>query len=26
VFFAALVIVLSIRPQGLFGKTAARAQ
>jgi branched-chain amino acid transport system permease protein len=26
VFFAALVIVLSIRPQGLFGSTAARAQ
>jgi branched-chain amino acid transport system permease protein len=26
VFFAALVIVLSFRPQGLFGKTAARAQ
>jgi branched-chain amino acid transport system permease protein len=26
VFFAALVVVLSIRPQGLFGKTAARAQ
>ncbi len=26
VFFAALVIVLSVRPQGLFGKTAARAQ
>jgi branched-chain amino acid transport system permease protein len=26
VFFAALVVVLSIRPQGLFGATAARAQ
>lgn len=26
VFFAALVIVLSIRPQGLFGRAAARAQ
>jgi branched-subunit amino acid ABC-type transport system permease component len=26
VFFAALVLVLSIRPQGLFGRTAARAQ
>jgi branched-chain amino acid transport system permease protein len=26
VFFAALVVVLSIRPQGLFGSTAARAQ
>ncbi len=26
VFFAALVVVLSVRPQGLFGKTAARAQ
>jgi branched-chain amino acid transport system permease protein len=26
VFFAALVLVLSVRPQGLFGKTAARAQ
>jgi branched-chain amino acid transport system permease protein len=26
VFFAALVVVLSIRPQGLFGRTAARAQ
>ena len=26
VFFAALVVVLSIRPQGLFGKTAVRAQ
>ncbi len=26
VFFAAIVIVLSIRPTGLFGRTAARAQ
>jgi branched-chain amino acid transport system permease protein len=26
VFFAALVVVLSVRPQGLFGATAARAQ
>ncbi len=26
VYFAALVIVLSVRPQGLFGRTAARAQ
>jgi branched-chain amino acid transport system permease protein len=26
VFFAALVVVLSIRPQGLFGSVAARAQ
>jgi branched-subunit amino acid ABC-type transport system permease component len=26
VFFAALVIVLSIRPQGLFGSPAGRAQ
>jgi branched-chain amino acid transport system permease protein len=26
VYFVALVIVLSIRPQGLFGRTAARAQ
>ena len=26
VFFAAIVIVLSIRPAGLFGRTAARAQ
>jgi branched-chain amino acid transport system permease protein len=26
VFFAALVVVLSIRPQGLFGKAAVRAQ
>ncbi len=26
VFFAALVFVLSIRPQGLFGRTGARAQ
>lgn len=26
VFFAALVIVLSLRPQGLFGSSAARAQ
>jgi branched-chain amino acid transport system permease protein len=26
VYFAALVIVLSFRPQGLFGRTAARAQ
>jgi branched-chain amino acid transport system permease protein len=26
VFFAALVVVLSIRPQGLFGSTAVRAQ
>jgi branched-chain amino acid transport system permease protein len=26
VFFAALVVVLSIRPQGLFGRTAVRAQ
>ncbi len=26
VYFAALVIVLSIRPQGLFGRTAVRAQ
>ena len=26
VFFAALVVVLSFRPQGLFGSTAARAQ
>ena len=26
VFFASLVIVLSLRPQGLFGKTAVRAQ
>jgi len=26
VFFAALVIVLSVRPQGLFGSAAARAQ
>lgn len=26
VFFAALVLVLSIRPQGLFGKSAVRAQ
>jgi branched-chain amino acid transport system permease protein len=26
VFFAALVLVLSVRPQGLFGKTTARAQ
>ncbi len=26
VFFAALVIVLSLRPQGLFGRTAVRAQ
>jgi branched-chain amino acid transport system permease protein len=26
VFFAALVVVLSVRPQGLFGKTAARVQ
>jgi branched-chain amino acid transport system permease protein len=26
VFFAALVIVLSIRPQGLFGSSAVRAQ
>ncbi len=26
VFFAALVVVLSVRPQGLFGKTAVRAQ
>jgi branched-chain amino acid transport system permease protein len=26
VFFAALVLVLSVRPQGLFGRTGARAQ
>jgi branched-chain amino acid transport system permease protein len=26
VYFAALVIVLSVRPQGLFGRTAVRAQ
>jgi branched-chain amino acid transport system permease protein len=26
VFFVALVIVLSVKPQGLFGRTAARAQ
>jgi branched-chain amino acid transport system permease protein len=26
VFFAALVVVLSLRPQGLFGRTAVRAQ
>jgi branched-chain amino acid transport system permease protein len=26
VFFAALVLVLSVRPQGLFGRTAVRAQ
>jgi branched-subunit amino acid ABC-type transport system permease component len=26
VYFAALVVVLSIRPQGLFGKVAVRAQ
>jgi branched-chain amino acid transport system permease protein len=26
VYFAALVVVLSIRPQGLFGKAAVRAQ
>ena len=26
VFFAALVIVLSVRPQGLFGASAVRAQ
>jgi len=26
VFFAALVVVLSVRPQGLFGKAAVRAQ
>jgi branched-chain amino acid transport system permease protein len=26
VFFAVLVLVLSVRPQGLFGKTAVRAQ
>jgi branched-chain amino acid transport system permease protein len=26
VYFAALVIVLSVRPQGLFGRTVARAQ
>src|SRR5437016_1757965 len=26
VFFAALVVVLSVRPQGLFGRTAVRAQ
>ncbi len=26
VFFAALVVVLSVRPQGLFGKTATRVQ
>jgi branched-chain amino acid transport system permease protein len=26
VFFAALVVVLSVRPQGLFGSTAVRAQ
>ena len=26
VFFVALVIVLSVRPQGLFGRTAVRAQ
>jgi branched-chain amino acid transport system permease protein len=26
VFFAALVIVLSVRPQGLFGSSAVRAQ
>ncbi len=26
VFFAVLVVVLSVRPQGLFGSTAARAQ
>jgi branched-chain amino acid transport system permease protein len=26
VFFAALVVVLSVRPAGLFGRTAARAQ
>jgi branched-chain amino acid transport system permease protein len=26
VYFAALVVVLSFRPQGLFGRTAVRAQ
>jgi branched-subunit amino acid ABC-type transport system permease component len=26
VFFAVLVVVLTIRPTGLFGRTAARAQ
>ena len=26
VYFAALVVVLSIRPQGLFGRAAVRAQ
>ena len=26
VYFVALVVVLSFRPQGLFGRTAARAQ
>jgi len=26
VFFAALVLVLSVRPQGLFGRTGVRAQ
>jgi branched-subunit amino acid ABC-type transport system permease component len=26
IYFAALVVVLSIRPQGLFGRAAVRAQ
>jgi branched-subunit amino acid ABC-type transport system permease component len=26
VFFVALVLVLSVRPQGLFGRSAVRAQ
>jgi branched-subunit amino acid ABC-type transport system permease component len=26
VFFAALVVVLTLRPQGLFGRTFSRAQ
>jgi branched-subunit amino acid ABC-type transport system permease component len=26
VYFGALVVVLSLRPQGLFGKAAVRAQ
>jgi branched-subunit amino acid ABC-type transport system permease component len=26
VYFAALVVVLSVRPQGLFGRAAVRAQ